>query len=168
MTMSFGRRAWLSVIALVLVLVTLGPVAAAAPAVSAAYVTGRLLAPCCWTQTLDIHESELSTTLRNEIDARVRRGESATQIEDDMASRYGERIRAVPRGEEPRAKVALVSALVVLLGLGAMGATLARWLRRGREPVVARTRGTSDADRRAEASYDARLDAELERLDEPT
>jgi cytochrome c-type biogenesis protein CcmH len=29
----------------------------------------RLLAPCCWVQTLDVHESELATALRSEMGA---------------------------------------------------------------------------------------------------
>ncbi len=48
-------------------------------------VEEHLLAPCCWNQTLDIHESPLATELRSEIRRRVDEGEAAQAIEDDLA-----------------------------------------------------------------------------------
>jgi len=134
----------------------------AEPAVSATYVEGRLLAPCCWTQTLDIHESELATSLRVEIATRVEAGEASTTIEDDLAARYGERIRAVPRGEEPRAKVALLSSVVVLGALAGLMLFLRRWLRRA--PASDTTRHDPTDPR--EALYESRLDEELRALDD--
>src|SRR5512140_1121487 len=59
---------------------------------------GRLLAPCCWAQTLDIHGSEIANTLRREIRTRLKAGESPDAIEQSLVARYGERIRAVPDG----------------------------------------------------------------------
>src|SRR5262245_9645491 len=47
----------------------------------AARLEGRLLAPCCWIQTLDVHGSEVAVGLRTEIRHRLRAGESAGAIE---------------------------------------------------------------------------------------
>ena len=56
----------------------------------------RLLAPCCYGGTLDVHDSELARDLRKEIEDRMARGESAEVIEADFVSRYGTKVRALP------------------------------------------------------------------------
>lgn len=62
----------------------------------------RIVAPCCWSQTLETHESPLVSELKQEIRMRLRAGESSESIENAMAVRYGERVRALPRGKDPR------------------------------------------------------------------
>jgi hypothetical protein len=64
-------------------------------------VESQLLAPRCWHQMLDIHESDLAASLRHEIRTRLHAGESQSMIEDERVSRYGQRIRAVKRGMIP-------------------------------------------------------------------
>lgn len=116
----------------------------------------RLLAPCCWTQTLDYHESELSTSLRAEIRRRLRAGEAAEAIEDDFVARYGERVRAVPKGADTRGAIPVISAVASLLG----AAGLFTWMRRRTQrtpPPVAPPAGRDE--------YDEHLDDELRRLD---
>ncbi|MFO0644554.1 MAG: cytochrome c-type biogenesis protein CcmH [Polyangiaceae bacterium] len=129
---------------------------------SAKYVEGRLLAPCCYQQTLDIHESELATELRVEIGGRVARGESAQAIEEDMVSRYGERVRAVPKGSEPRGVVTLVGTLLVVTTLVVLLFLVRRWSRRG--ATVHPGRRVAPPERND--TLDERLDAELRALDE--
>lgn len=119
----------------------------------------RLLAPCCWTQTLDVHESELSSSLRAEIRRRLRAGETADSIEESLVARYGERIRAVQKGGDTRGAVPAVAGVAAALGALA----LLLWMRR-------RTRRTPDDAAPAKASpardeYDDRLDDELRQLD---
>jgi cytochrome c-type biogenesis protein CcmH len=122
----------------------------------------RLVAPCCWIQTLDVHDSPLATELRVEIRRRLTAGESSEAIEDDLALRYGEAVRAVPRGEEPRGMMALVvtvALLVSVLGVVVLGR---RWVRTPLPRVPVRPSLGGDA-------YDARLEAELRALaDEPS
>jgi cytochrome c-type biogenesis protein CcmH len=113
-------------------------------------VEGRLLAPCCWTQTLDIHESEPASALRTEIHERLQHGERGAAIEDDLAARYGERIRAVNKGGDARNAIPAISAF----GMLASALGCAAWFRKRKRVQVAAT-FTRD-------EYDARLDAELE------
>lgn len=117
---------------------------------------GRLLAPCCWVQTLDIHESELATSLRAEIRQRLERGEAAEAIEDDLATRHGERIRAVPRGKDPRKAVLIGTGIAMLLTLAGILLALRRWQRAA--PV------SPPPEPQAEDAYDERLDEELSRI----
>ena len=124
----------------------------------AAALEARLLAPCCWVQTLDAHQSELATTLRGAIRRRLLAGESAEAIEDDFAARYGQRIRAVDRGTDLRGVIPIGAAGMSLL----FAAIAFVWMRRRTRPAVAQAPALPPAVRDA---YDERLDDELRRLD---
>jgi cytochrome c-type biogenesis protein CcmH len=119
---------------------------------------GRLLAPCCWNQTLDTHGSDIAYALRREIRSRLKAGESAERIESSLVERYGPRLRAVP-DRVPLDRAALWG--WVGLGLAGVGllALLVRW-RRGRAASVRVSEVSSERD-----ALDERLDAELRRLD---
>ena len=122
-------------------------------------IEARLFAPCCWVQTLDVHESPVAIELRAEIARRVDSGESPLAIEDDMAARFGERIRAIPRGAEPRGSLGLALVMIMLATLAIVGLAVRRWVRRGQAaaaPVSATPR-----DR-----YDDLVDRELTLLDD--
>jgi cytochrome c-type biogenesis protein CcmH len=132
------------------------------PIAGADRLEGRLLAPCCWNQTLDIHTSEIALDLRKEIRRRLRAGETPDAIEADIRARYGDKILAVPVGS-PLKKVAVAMSVgIVVAGAGA-GWMLLRWRRRSqdaRRDAKQRLAGKEGRD-----EYDARIDAELERLD---
>ena len=132
--------------------------------VSARALEGRLLAPCCWIQTLDVHESELATSLRAEIAQRLGRGESGEAIEDDLAARYGERIRAVPRGRDPRSTVPLVVGAAMLLSLVGLVMLVRRWTKRAADPTAA-TDTAAPTGKHDE--YDDRIEDERAQLDDP-
>lgn len=121
----------------------------------------RLLAPCCWAQTLDVHESELARSLRGEIRRRLQAGESAASVEDDIVARYGDKIRAVPKGKSLTGMGVWLSIAVAIMGLGAAWLVV-RWVRRGRSKLPA----PSTSSPAAADGYDDRLDAELRDLDE--
>jgi cytochrome c-type biogenesis protein CcmH len=124
-------------------------------------VASRLVAPCCWTQTLDVHDSPLAAALRDEIAARLRAGERPDGIEDDLARRYGERIRAVPRDHDPRSQVLAAVALGMALTALAVMRALGRWRRARPDDVPAAPREPTAA----RDAYHDRIAAELEALD---
>jgi len=130
----------------------------------AAYLEGRLRAPCCWNQTIDIHGSEKSNELRREIRRRLKAGESKETIEASIVERYGERILAVPPSSPLKSVAAVL--LLVMLGAGA-GAyvLLRRWKARGKDAAPGappKHALSSDETKKLEA----RLDAELQAMDE--
>lgn len=131
--------------------------------VSARAIEARLHAPCCLTQPLDGHESELASSLRAEIAQRVERGESGDAIEDNLAARYGERIRAVPRGRDSRSTIPIVVGAAMLASLFGLVMLIRRWTKRGADASV-----VSNADASAERrdAYDDRLEDELAQLDD--
>ena len=130
-------------------------------------IQGRLIAPCCWNQTLDSHESPLADQLRAEIRTRLRGGESAATIEADIVSRYGERVRAVPHNHDTRGNVPLMVAVAMFASVVLLARLARRWVRRGNAPspeAPAPEANTPSA--RARDDYDARVDDELARLDD--
>jgi cytochrome c-type biogenesis protein CcmH len=89
---------------LVAALVTLAALAATEPAgaeeasLDERHVEERLLAPCCWRETLATHDSPLARELRAEVRSRLARGDAPEAIRASLVERYGARIRAVPEG----------------------------------------------------------------------
>jgi cytochrome c-type biogenesis protein CcmH len=128
-------------------------------------VEEHLLAPCCWNQTLDIHESPVARELRAEIHRRVESGESAASIEDDFAVRYGERVRAIPRGHDPRSWVVWLVGGAMVVAAGALLAALARWRRRSDEPAPTVSGLAGGSEQADDAAYDRRLQDELDNFD---
>lgn len=121
-------------------------------------IEGRLLAPCCWNQTLDTHGSEIAYALRREIRTRLKAGETPAQVEADLIDRYGPRLRAVPDGVPLEGAALLGWAGIGLAGVG-LAVLLVRWRR-------ARTLSAPAAAEAVERdALDERLDAELRRLD---
>jgi cytochrome c-type biogenesis protein CcmH len=129
----------------------------------ASALEGRIMAPCCWTQTIDIHGSEVANDLRREIRKRLRGGETADAIQASLVERYGGKILAVPPGSPLKALATLLA-----LGMGGAGAAaffmLKRWRERALAPAPAE--GPSPAQGGDPTQLDARLDAELRALDD--
>lgn len=126
------------------------------PAPGERALAGRLLAPCCWDQTLDVHESEVARDLRREIRARLRQGEAAGAIELDLVARYGDRLRAAP-SSGILGKVALGLMLGIAVTFLGVIALLRSWRRNAAQ--TAPPNGAITAAVRDE--YDERLDNEL-------
>ena len=136
------------------------------PAESLGYVEGasalegRLLAPCCWNQTLDMHGSPAANELRREIRRRLQAGETSATIETDIVSRYGERIRAVPPTSPLKGTAVLLILLMAGAGVGAVFLLL-RWRRRAATLALEAAHQKKKTER---DEYDERIDAELERM----
>jgi cytochrome c-type biogenesis protein CcmH len=126
----------------------------------------RLMAPCCWVQTLDVHESPVAQDLRTEIHRRLGAGEPAAQIEADLVSRYGDRIRAMPPGN-PLAKTASVVAFGVAVAAILLVLLMKRWIRRQRavEASEAANAPAKAAKAPERDEYDDKLDEQLRKMD---
>lgn len=126
-------------------------------------VESRLFAPCCWMQTLDAHASPLADELRAEVTTRIQTGETPATIEDDLASRYGERIRAVPKNVSSQTLGApfVVAAALALVALWMLSRRL---MGRAARAEVARPvhRG---ATRAHDLAREDQLDDELREMD---
>jgi cytochrome c-type biogenesis protein CcmH/NrfF len=61
-------------------------------------IASRVLAPCCWSQPVETHQSPEAERVRAEIVAYIHAGLGESQIQDRLATEYGERILGEPRG----------------------------------------------------------------------
>jgi len=126
----------------------------------ASAIEGRLMAPCCWTQTIDIHDSEISLSMRHEIRRRLRNGESAEAIQASFVERYGPKILAVQSNSQ--LKNVFIGLSVVMGGAGIAAAMMiGRW----RKQSAPAKRDGADATQPARDKWDEKLDAELKDLD---
>ena len=121
----------------------------------AAALEERLLAPCCWRQSLRVHQSPVATELRAEIGRRLAAGEPPAQVERELIERYGEEMRALPRGHDPRWMLGGIAALAVAAGMVVV-VQVGRRFRRAVPPETARPLAPEESDR---------LDDELAQLD---
>jgi cytochrome c-type biogenesis protein CcmH len=132
-----------------------------------AWVEGRLMAPCCWQQTIDIHQSEVARSMRQEVRRRLLAGQTPNEVLAVFVKRYGPRILAIPP-ENPIKKVAtFLWAAFGVAGVGAVG-LLVRWRRRSGPKPPSGGSATKDADApKTEAVHDElddRIDDELDKL----
>lgn len=131
----------------------------------ASRLEGRIIAPCCWNQTIDIHGSEPSYQLRREIRRRLKAGESPEAIEASFVKRYGAKILAVP-DTSPLGSLATVLAI----GFGAAGVgayfMLRRWSRVGKPLGGTPSERAAELETRAPQrdALDERLDRELSQI----
>ena len=122
-------------------------------------IEGRLMAPCCWTQTIDIHNSEITLSMRHEIRRRLRNGESAEAIQDSFVQRYGPKILAVQ--ENSQLKNVFIGLFVAMGGAGVAAAMMiGRWRKQSAPSNGAPAKADTAPDQ-----WDDKLDAELAALD---
>lgn len=160
-------RLWGAALALLVFFVALGAVASAPnapdhPVPGEAALFGKLMAPCCWAQTLDIHAGPTADELRSEIRSRLAAGEPASAIEDDFVKRYGPRILAEPKGS-PLPWVSLGIGVLALVSAAGVALLIRKWVRRESPAIEAPGAPRSAALRDA---WDDRLDEELRLLDD--
>ena len=124
----------------------------------ASVLIGRLRPPCCYQQTLDIHESPIASALREEIRERIAAGETQSAIETHMVARYGDRIRASPN-ETIVENAALILVFVAVFSAIGLLFLLLRWSRQR----IAEQRVPATASLRDK--YDDILDDELRNID---
>ena len=128
----------------------------------ASAIEGRLMAPCCWTQTIDIHDSPVSLSMRHEIRRRLRNGETAEAIQASFVERYGPKIMAVQEGSH--LKSVFVGLSVVMGGAGVAAAMMiGRW--RKQSAPKDGSKPEKEAPEPARDQWDEKLDAELKDLD---
>ncbi len=72
------------------------------------------IAPCCWSQPVDVHDSPAAEKARLEVISLMRSGKSDREIKDSFIQEYGTRILAEPEGAKA---VVLTTVPIAALGL---------------------------------------------------
>ena len=92
-----------------------------------------LLAPCCWSEPVATHGSEVALEMRAEINRLVAEGKSDREILDYYKNRYGMRILIEPEGGRSF-WMHLVPPIVILAGCGWVIFLIHRWIKRRPQP----------------------------------
>lgn len=102
-----------------------GPLLTSTQQATVRKVEASLLSPCCYSQAVGQHMSDVAEQMRQEITQMAAAGEGETQIVDHYKALYGERILIVPDGETGK----VLFALPVIIAL-ALSGVLVLFLRR--------------------------------------
>jgi cytochrome c-type biogenesis protein CcmH len=122
-------------------------------------IEDNLIAPCCWSQPVSQHYSEVSEQIRQEVRAMVEAGKSRDEILDHYVAKYGERILATPRAKGFNALAYILPWAALALGAVFL---LLLWKRRSPAPAHV-SDGLPPA---SDSRYDAIIEKELRELDE--
>jgi cytochrome c-type biogenesis protein CcmH len=98
-------------------------------------IEDNLIAPCCWTQPVSEHYSDVAEKIRKEVREMVAAGKSRDEILDHYVAEYGERILATPRAKGFNRLVYILPWLALILGAW----LLIILIRKLRAPVPAST-----------------------------
>ena len=85
-----------------------------------------VLAPCCYTESVNRHSSEIAVKMRLEISNWVEQGRSDQQILDTYAERYGAKVLVDPN-TLPKDYTLMVPWAIAGLAMLGTGAMLWRW-----------------------------------------
>ncbi len=105
---------------------------AQSPRDAARRIEEKVIAPCCWSESVGVHRSESAAQMRSEIERQVAAGRGEREILNGFITRYGERILLEPRGAKSQW---LVWTPLAALFLGFAG--LALFMLRRKAPVPA-------------------------------
>lgn len=126
-------------------------------------IDAMLIAPCCFSQQVSVHQSAAADEVRHDVRARLAAGQTREQILDAYVSRYGKRILAEPPAIGFDLTLYIMPVVMMAASLGLITAVLRRFTRSAFPTVPAST--VDGAGVRAEPSLEERLDDELRDLD---
>lgn len=123
----------------------------------------RLIAPCCFSQQVSLHQSEAATEVRRDIRRRLSAGENREQILNAYVAQYGTRILVEPPAEGFDTMLYVLPPLGLILTAALTIVVARRFAARG---ALARAEaGVPGAPAGNDAAYRAALDDELRDLD---
>jgi cytochrome c-type biogenesis protein CcmH len=122
-------------------------------------IEGKLMSPCCMTNTVAVHESGASYEMRREIREMLAEGRTEAEILDFYVEKHGPQILAIPEAKGFSLAPYLFPLVFLLLAGGGLAVAFRKWRRTDRdvEPTTVPPAPTGP--------YAERLKRELERLD---
>ncbi|MDZ7292834.1 MAG: cytochrome c-type biogenesis protein CcmH [candidate division KSB1 bacterium] len=121
-------------------------------------IARQLMAPCCWSETADVHQSPAAEEVRAQIRTALQKGYTESQIINSFVATYGERILAKPKAVGFNLLVWVLPVVAILLG----GYGAWRYLRRSSNQS-AETRPVKSVS--SDDPYEQRLERELKEFD---
>jgi cytochrome c-type biogenesis protein CcmH len=122
-------------------------------------IEDNLVAPCCWSQPVSQHDSEISSQIRNEVSRMVAAGKSRDEILDFYIAKYGERILVTPRAKGFNSLAYILPWAALPIGAW----VLILLLRKLRSPASAPAPSPLPV---ADSRYDSVIEKEMKEMDE--
>jgi len=122
-------------------------------------IEGKLMSPCCMTNTVAVHESGASNEIRREIREMLAAGRTETEILDFYIAKHGPQILASPEPKGFSLAPYLFPVVFLLLAGGGLALAFRKWRRIDRDVTPAAEPPAPTGP------YAERLKRELERLD---
>ncbi len=123
-------------------------------------IEAMLVAPCCWTQQVSVHQSEASTRIKEEVRVSLRAGRTRQQILDAYVRTYGPRILIEPPARGFGASLYALPAVILLGSALVVGLIVRRFAARG-----AKTTFAAESSTTTDSELSRKLDDELSELD---
>ncbi len=127
-------------------------------------IEGKLIAPCCNTQTVEVHESEAAELIKSQIRMMVAQGKSEDEIIDTFVTQYGETILAAPRASGFNLVAYVLPVVIALIAAAAIAYTVFRWRRRPAEAEAVPV-PVESSDPQGDDALRSRLEQELKDFD---
>ena len=124
-------------------------------------IDDQLIAPCCWTQPVSQHYSEVAEKIRSEVHEMVTAGKSRDEILNHFVAQYGERILVTPRARGFNAMIYILPWAALILGAG----LVIILLKKMRSPAPA-TAPTPSPSPLPDSRYTSAVEKEMKELDE--
>jgi len=158
---------WPLVVALLLSVQTVVPMPEKAPTLSpeleaeARQIEALVIAPCCFSQQVSVHNSPAATEMRRDIRVRLAAGQKRPAILAAYTTEYGDRILAEPPARGFNRVLYVLPPVLGVAGIGVLFVVVRSFTRRGRKsPAPEASTATQDKGELAD-----RLDEELRNLD---
>jgi cytochrome c-type biogenesis protein CcmH len=119
-----------------------------------------LIAPCCWSQQVSVHQSPASDEIKANIRKLLAEGKTQEQILDAYVAEYGDRILAEPPARGFSAALYVLPWIFLAGSIGLVVVVIRRLRTPGLEPAAAGPRVAAIDEAESE-----RLDDELRKLD---
>lgn len=108
----------------------------------------HLIAPCCWSKTIDQEQSEVAIVMKQEIRRRLAAGQPVEQIYAAFENEFGERVLATPKVQGFNWTVWVFPFVIMILGT-----VLLVWVvRRSATKNTSRTTGQTDLEEKDESN----------------
>jgi len=120
----------------------------------------EVIAPCCWSQQVSVHQSPAADQMRADIRAMLADGRSHDQVLEAFVAEYGERILAVPPARGYKLSLYVLPVVLLVGSALVLGLLVRRMAGRG---ALAPAGGPAPGD--ADDDYQDRLAEELRDLD---
>ncbi len=125
-------------------------------------IEAKIIVPCCWTQPVSQHYSEVAGEIRKQVREMLAAGKSEEQILDFYVAEYGERILASPRARGFNILVYVLPWVGLVAGFAMIALVMRKWLRRRAVSVPGEISNAAAPG----AEYNAQIEKELREFEQ--